>query len=94
MIASLCSKQRNLENQDASILLPHDGRRAFVDEEGTELHDLGAARLEANRMVGMILAQGEISNEAWQLFVADQSQTIVLLLAFTSELRDPEGGAP
>ena len=62
-----------------------DGHAA-IDTEGTELPDPHAARLEAVRTAGSILASGEangmLAETPWNMTVVDESSRTVFTLAF------------
>jgi hypothetical protein len=65
-----------------------DGR-ATIDEDGTELPDVEAARDEAIRTAGEILASGGASladGHPWNMTVADQDGKTVLTLRFKMEI--------
>lgn len=57
--------------------------RLFVDEEGTELPDLSAARAAAVRLAGEVLRdEGEafLCTSAWHLDVADETGSVLFSL--------------
>jgi hypothetical protein len=57
-----------------------------IDDEGTELPDADAARLEALKTAGSILAAGEangmLAETPWNMTVVDESSRTVFTLAF------------
>lgn len=63
-----------------------DGK-ALIDEEGVDLPDINAARKQAIRTAGEILADGEASGHLmaefpWQMTVVDDERRTVFTLAF------------
>jgi hypothetical protein len=62
-----------------------DGQ-VIIDDEGTELPDADAARLEALKTAGSILASGEangmLAETPWNMSVVDESSRTVFTLAF------------
>ena len=62
----------------------HDGQ-TFPDEEGTELADLAAARLEAVQLTGQMLkddSQAFWNGEDWRVQVTDEAGMTLFTLHF------------
>lgn len=66
--------------------------KSFLDDLGTELPDAGAARTEGQRMVGEMMAKGEIGQQTWTLFIVDSQNRVVEHMVF--ENRPGPGGEP
>jgi hypothetical protein len=66
--------------------------KAFLDHSGTELRDAVAARWEGQRMVGAMMAKGEIGQRTWTLFIVDSQNRVVDHMVF--ENRAGPGGEP
>jgi|SwirhisoilCB1_FD_contig_41_8466558_length_320_multi_2_in_0_out_0_1 hypothetical protein len=65
--------------------------KAFLDETGTELPDRTAARLEGQRMVGAMMAKGEIGRKTWTLFIVDGDNQVLEHMEF-EEKSTPTSG--
>jgi hypothetical protein len=65
--------------------------KAFLDDTGTELQDRAAARLEGQRMVGAMMAKGEISRRTWTLFIVGSDNQVLEHMVF-EEKSTPTSG--
>ena len=74
----------------------HDGKRLHQDDEGLELRDDEAARVEARKAIGEIAADdipGEGSRKGLTIQVrkADGTELLQLSIVFTLQLRGMDG---
>ncbi len=72
----------------------HDGERAFLDLEGSELRDIVAAREEALATAREMLRDGFRAGKdrsAWRFEICDEDGTPVLMVPFSDAIRDTGG---